>query len=157
MLYWPRQPPCNIHICTHHNPASETLSQVQWGVKSVGRFNQVLGLSVTIFPDMCLVRSNAWHRYPHVNPYSNFVSWTAHPHGSVSTDHHRSVIKMDTTNSWPRTSARKITQLLPRSLVSIAATRPSILVSISKSNREFMQLGFQATPTLKCTVQAYKH
>jgi len=23
---------------------------------------------------MCLVRSNAWHRYPHVNPYSNFIS-----------------------------------------------------------------------------------
>jgi hypothetical protein len=26
-----------------------------------------------------------------------------------------------------------------------------------KRNPEFMQLGFQATPTLKCTVQAYKH
>jgi hypothetical protein len=27
--------------------------------KSTGMFNQVLGLLVTIFPDMCLVRSNA--------------------------------------------------------------------------------------------------
>jgi hypothetical protein len=39
---------------------------------------------------------------------------------------------MDTFNSWPRASARKITRLLPRSLISKAATRPSILVSISK-------------------------
>jgi hypothetical protein len=29
------------------------------GVKSTGRFTQVLGLAVTIFPDMCLVDSNA--------------------------------------------------------------------------------------------------
>jgi hypothetical protein len=52
----------------------ETQSQVAWGMKSAPGFTQVLGLSVTIFPDMCLVHSNAWHRYPHVNPYSNFVS-----------------------------------------------------------------------------------
>jgi hypothetical protein len=52
----------------------ETQSQVVWGIKSAPGFTQVLGLPVTIFPDMCLVRSNAWHRYPHVNPYSNFVS-----------------------------------------------------------------------------------
>jgi hypothetical protein len=26
----------------------------------------------TIFLDMCLVRSNAWHTVPHLNPYSNF-------------------------------------------------------------------------------------
>jgi hypothetical protein len=52
----------------------ETQSQVAWGIKSAPGFTQVLGLPVTIFPDMCLVLSNAWHRYPHVNPYSNFVS-----------------------------------------------------------------------------------
>jgi hypothetical protein len=52
----------------------ETQSQVAWGIKSAPGFTQVLGLPVTIFPDMCLVHSNAWHRYPHVNPYSNFVS-----------------------------------------------------------------------------------
>jgi hypothetical protein len=67
------------------------------------------------------------------------------------------IIKMNTINSCPRASARKITQLLPRSLISKAATRPIILVSTSKRNPEFMQLGFQATPTLKCTVQTYKH
>jgi hypothetical protein len=42
-------------------------------------------------------------------------------------------------------------------LISKAATRPSILVSISKGNPELMQLGFQATPTLKCTIQTYNH
>jgi hypothetical protein len=47
--------------------------------------------------------------------------------------------------------------LQPRSLISKAATRPSILVSISKRNPEFMHLGFQATPTLKCKIQACKH
>jgi hypothetical protein len=52
----------------------ETQSQVAWGIKSAPGFTQVLGLPVTIFPDMCLVRSKAWHRYLHVNPYSNFVS-----------------------------------------------------------------------------------
>jgi hypothetical protein len=52
----------------------ETQSQVAWGIKSAPGFTQVLGLPVTIFPDMCLVLSNTWHRYPHVNPYSNFVS-----------------------------------------------------------------------------------
>jgi hypothetical protein len=52
----------------------ETQSQVAWGIKSAPGLTQVLGLPVTIFPDMCLVHSNAWHRYPHVNPYSNFVS-----------------------------------------------------------------------------------
>jgi hypothetical protein len=51
----------------------ETQSQDKWGIKSASSFTQVLGLPVTIFPDMFLVRSNAWHRYPHVNPYSNFV------------------------------------------------------------------------------------
>jgi hypothetical protein len=40
---------------------------------------------------------------------------------------------------------------------SKAATRLSILVSISKGNPEVMQLGFQATPTPKCTIQAYNH
>jgi hypothetical protein len=45
---------------------------------------------------------------------------------------YHSVNKMDTTNSWPRASARKMTRLLPRSWFSIVATRPSILVSISK-------------------------
>jgi hypothetical protein len=49
-------------------------SQVAWGIKSASGFTQVLGLPVTIFLNMCLVRSKAWHRYPHVNPYSNFVS-----------------------------------------------------------------------------------
>jgi hypothetical protein len=52
----------------------ETKYQVAWGIKSAPGFTQVLGLPVTIFPDMCLVHSNAWHRYPHINPYSNFVS-----------------------------------------------------------------------------------
>jgi hypothetical protein len=57
-----------------------------------------------------------------------------------------------------------LTRVLEKSLdfyrdpyISKAATRPSILVSISKRNPEFMQLGFQATPTLKCTFQTYKH
>jgi hypothetical protein len=50
------------------------------------------------------------------------------------------VIKMHTINAWPCASARKITRLLPRSLFSKAAIRPSILVSISKRNPEFMQL-----------------
>jgi hypothetical protein len=52
----------------------EPTSQDKWGGKSAPEFTQVLGLPVTIFPDMYLVRSNAWHRYLHVNPYSNFVS-----------------------------------------------------------------------------------
>jgi hypothetical protein len=43
-------------------------SQDEWGVKSAPGFTQVLGLPVTIFPDMCLVHSNAWLRYPHINP-----------------------------------------------------------------------------------------
>jgi hypothetical protein len=34
--------------------------------------------------------------------------------------------------------------------------RPNTSIHL-KRNPEFMQLGFQSTPTLKCTVQAYKH
>jgi hypothetical protein len=96
-----------------------------------GRCHVVTALVPTITLDMCLVLSNAWHRYPHINPYSNSVSKTTYPHGSVSIDNHNSDIKIDTTNSWPRASARKITRLLPRSWISIATTLPSILVSIS--------------------------
>jgi hypothetical protein len=48
--------------------AWETQSQDEWGVKSVPGFTQVLGLPVTIFPDMCLVHSNAWLRFPNINP-----------------------------------------------------------------------------------------
>jgi hypothetical protein len=63
--------------------------QVRW--KVCAGFTQVLGLPVTIFPDMCLVRSNAWLRYPHINPYFLFLS---HGQGilpgSKSIDHHRS-------------------------------------------------------------------
>jgi hypothetical protein len=70
---------------------------------------------------------------------------------------HQYDMKVGTTNSRPRASARKITRLLPRSLIYKAATRPSILVFITKKIPEFMQLGFQPTPTLKCTIQAYKH
>jgi hypothetical protein len=59
--------------------------------KSVPGFNQVLGLPVTIFPDMCLLRSNALLRYPHINPYFLFPS---HGRGilpgSKSVDHHKS-------------------------------------------------------------------
>jgi hypothetical protein len=45
-----------------------TQSQDEWGIKSAPDFTQVLGLPVTIFPDMCLVRSKAWLKYPHINP-----------------------------------------------------------------------------------------
>ncbi len=38
----PRLPSCSDHTCTHHNRKS----QVEWGVKSAARFNQVLGLPI---------------------------------------------------------------------------------------------------------------
>jgi hypothetical protein len=71
---------------------------------------------------------------------------------------------MDTTNSWPRASARKINRLLPRSLISKVATRPSILVSISKGIlsscnygfRQLLHLSAQYKPTnIKCSKIAY--
>jgi hypothetical protein len=113
---------------------------------------------------MCLVRSNAWHMYLHVNPYSNFV---CRPHIPMDPCPQTIIIllsKMDTTNSWPRASARKITRLLLRSLISNAATPPSILVSISKGIlsscnygfRQLLHLSAQYKPkNIKCSKIAY--
>jgi hypothetical protein len=73
MPHWPRLSPCSDRTCTHHirnrRPCLRTCEE-----RSLqSRLTQVLGLPIfTIFIDMCLIRSNAWHTVPHINPYSNF-------------------------------------------------------------------------------------
>jgi hypothetical protein len=62
-------------------PEWETTSQDMRGMPSTGRFTQVLSLPIYHIFDMCLVLSNAWQKYTHVNPYSNSVPHTGHPLG----------------------------------------------------------------------------
>jgi hypothetical protein len=132
MLHRPRSQPCSDRTCTHHNRNGRPYLMSMWEGMSVGRFTQVLGLPIYHILGMCLVLSNSWHTVPHINPYSI----SSHRQGIPMDPCLETIIimlsKVYTTNSRPRTSARKITWLLPRSWISISTTQPSILVSISK-------------------------
>jgi hypothetical protein len=72
MPHWPRLPSCSDHTCTHHNRNGRPRLRSREGQSLRAGSLRYQAYRFIIFLGMCLVRSNAWHTVPHLNPYSNF-------------------------------------------------------------------------------------
>jgi hypothetical protein len=72
MPHWPRLPSCSDHTCTHHNRNGRPRLRSREGQILLPGSIRYYAYRFTIFLGKCLVRSNAWHTVPHLNPYCNF-------------------------------------------------------------------------------------